>query len=1084
MQTETTSGTPLSVNFRVRAVATLLFLSGACALVYQVAWFRELRLIFGASTASSAAVLAIFMGGLGFGGARLGKRADASPNPLAMYANLELAVACAAGATPALVLLADAGYLAAGGSPSLGPVGASVLRLVLSVVVLGPAVFLMGGTLPAAARAVESEGDGPRRSVATLYGVNTFGAVTGALLANFLLLEVLGTRLTLWVAALVNLLVGMIARAYARQRAPAGGRPASSTEDGRAEAGRAETDPAAGGAEAPVSIPKWLPPAASALIGGAFMLMELTWYRMLAPLLGGSSYTFGLILAVALFGIAVGGLVYARTKIRATLTAFAITCSLEALFIAIPYAVGDRLAIVTLLLRPICRIGFGTSVAVWALVAAFVVLPAAIVSGIQFPLVIGLYGRGARHVGHDVGAAYLANTLGSIAGSIAGGFGLLPLLGALGSWKLVVVALSMGATVAALFGSRSDRPPPRRLLAGLGALACAPVLLLLASGPSAVWRHSGIGAGRVDSSIESAGADVLSAFAEGQARAVRWEEDGVESGVAIQQSSGLTFVVNGKADGHALIDAPTQVMGGVLAALLHGQPRSAMVIGLGTGSTAGWIGAIPTMDRVDVLELEPAIVRVARDCAPVNHQVLENPKVHIHLADAREHLRTTKSRYDLIFSEPSNPYRAGISSLYTLEYYRAAAARVAAGGLFVQWIQAYEVDGWAVATAIVTLRRVFDEVTVWQTMSGDLLLVARPERKPIDVDRLRELMREPYARDAASFAWQTSSAEGILAHHIARSALADTLVERGLGAVNTDDQNFLEFAFARTVGKNRTSVDLDFASLAYRLGLDTPDVTGNVDWRRVQDERWLFERGQGMPLSPAHTPALRTGLETVLIEFAKDQHAAALATWKGLNRGDTALSETSIVAESAARAGVDEQDAALVERAPLPERELFRALWSTRHNDVDAATAALVRMFTTARTMPWIRPVVLRGAIDLAGRLAASHPARNVALYQALAEPFAVEADRDTRLIAASTMAIRLPDPAACVAALAPLEPPPWVRSVREERVRCYRRTNDPRLAKAEKDLLGFLEPSTPFGSSIPAPGPTPGPPAPSSTPP
>lgn len=1045
---------------RIRRVAALLFFSGACALVYQVAWFRELRLIFGASTASSAAVLAIFMGGLGLGGAKLGKRADASPNPLAMYANLEIAVACAAGATPLLVWLADTTYLGAGGSPTLGTVGASALRLLLSIVVLGPATVLMGGTLPAAARAVESEGDGPRRSVAVLYGVNTFGAVAGALLANFLLLEVLGTRLTLWVAALVNVLLGMVARGLSRQPAPA-----ASAHEAAAEPAPSDQ---AGQAEAPLAFPRWLPPAASALIGGAFMLMELTWYRMLAPLLGGSSYTFGLILAVALFGIAVGGLVYARSKIRATLTAFAITCSLEALFIAIPYAVGDRLATVTVLLRPICRLGFGASVSVWTLVAAFVVLPAAIISGIQFPLVIALYGRGSKAVGRDVGVAYLANTLGSIAGSIAGGFGLLPLLGAVGAWKLVVVALAVGATVAAFVDAQTSRPPARRLTV-LAMLSCAPLLLMLASGPTAFWRHAGIGAGRVDTNIENTSPGVLAAFIANQERTIRWEEEGVESSVALSQSNGFTFIVNGKADGHVLLDAPTQVMSGVLATLLHGDPHSALVVGLGTGSTAGWLGTMPAMERVDVLELEPAIVRVARDCAPVNEHVLQNPKVHIHLADAREHLRTTKERYDIIFSEPSNPYRAGISSLYTLEYYRAAADRVRAGGMFVQWIQAYEVDGWAVATAITTLHKVFPEVTVWQTMSGDLLLIARPERKPIDVERIRALLREPYARNAASWVWHTTSAEGILAHHVARSALSDLLAERGLGVVNTDDQNFLEFAFARSVGKKR-SVDMDFLELGRRLGLDRPEVAGDVDWARVQEERWLFEDSENMPLSPARSPELRTGLDAVIVAYGRGQHAAALKTWKAMHRAEPTYAETMMVAESAARAGTTPEDAALVERAPLPEKDFFRALWTSRYKNPAAATDAVIRLFTAARTMPWIRPAVLRGAVTLAHDLAAADPARNIALFGALEQPFAVEAERDPRLMALAAMSLSLPDPTACASRFGPLEPAPWLRSVREQRVRCYRRTGDPRLEQAEKDLIEFLSVDTPFGASIPAP--------------
>ena len=154
-----------------------------------------------------------------------------------------------------------------------------------------------------------------------------------------------------------------------------------------------------------------------------------------------------------------------------------------------------------------------------------------------------------------------------------------------------------------------------------------------------------------------------------------WEGDGVESSVALAaEPSGYAFVVNGKIDGNARADAGTQVMLGLLAAMRHPQPRRALVIGLGTGSTAGWLGAIPSMERVDVVELEPLVLEVARACEPVNHGVLDNPKVHITIGDARETLLTSRDRYDVIASEPSNPFRAGIASLFTVEYYRAASA--------------------------------------------------------------------------------------------------------------------------------------------------------------------------------------------------------------------------------------------------------------------------------------------------------------------------------------------------------------------------------------------------------------------------
>ncbi|HQP37338.1 MAG TPA: fused MFS/spermidine synthase, partial [Polyangiaceae bacterium] len=211
------------------AVAPLLFASGLCALVYQVAWLRELRLVFGASTAASAAVLAVFMGGLGVGGLLLGRRADRLARPLSLYANLELAVAASAATTPLLLLGARSLYVTIGGSPTLGVTGATFVRLLLTAVVLGVPTFVMGGTLPAAARAVSTADDVKRRNVGTLYAVNTVGAVAGAFAANFLLLEVFGTRMTLWLACLVNALVGMTARAVARRSAERTGTRTTST---------------------------------------------------------------------------------------------------------------------------------------------------------------------------------------------------------------------------------------------------------------------------------------------------------------------------------------------------------------------------------------------------------------------------------------------------------------------------------------------------------------------------------------------------------------------------------------------------------------------------------------------------------------------------------------------------------------------------------------------------------------------------------------------------------------------------------------------------------------------------------------
>ena len=259
-------------------VALLCRAPGACALVYQTVWLREFRLIFGASTSASAAVLAVFMGGLGVGGLVLGKRADRSTRPLLFYSHLELAIASIAGATPFVLSGVRSLYAALGGTTTLGSVGGTIVRILLSVAVLGVPTFLMGGTLPAAARAVEDAVDVRRRNLGILYAANTLGAVVGAAASTFALLEVFGARATLWLACLLNVLIAMTARPLARLQGEVS--PSAKAEPGE--------PPSRGGSVPPLAVC-----VAAGGVGFAFLLMELVWYRMLAPLLGGSSYTFG-----------------------------------------------------------------------------------------------------------------------------------------------------------------------------------------------------------------------------------------------------------------------------------------------------------------------------------------------------------------------------------------------------------------------------------------------------------------------------------------------------------------------------------------------------------------------------------------------------------------------------------------------------------------------------------------------------------------------------------------------------------------------------------------------------------------------
>jgi spermidine synthase len=1065
-------------KFSSGRVALLVFFSGACALVYQIAWLRELRLIFGASTAASAAVLAVFMGGLGAGGLVFGKRVDESDNALAFYARLEAGVAVTAAVTPWLVRLAQLVYLGVGGGSTLGGVGATVLRLLLTALVLGPSVVLMGGTLPGAARAVERLGDAGRQEVARLYGVNTLGAVLGTLGANFVLLEVFGTRLTLWLACLVNALVALTARAVSRRPAS---RHGSDPVEPRRENGEGDegerADEASGqtgkDVSASVEVPRF-PPFAAAIAGATFMLMELVWYRMLAPLLGGSSYTFGLILAVALAGVGLGGLAYSRTKRPARMTLFGMTAAVEALAIVLPFALGDRIAILALLLRPLAQASFAASVLAWTIVASIVVLPASIVAGYQFPVIIGLYGRGPRSVGRHVGHAYLANTIGSILGSVVGGFGLLPLLSAPRCWKLVAMTLVLVALLATAVDIRTLRRITAVSAASAAAAAVAS-LLLLASGPTAVWRHSGIGAGRADlTEVTRERLDELVAKVNYE---LAWEEEGLESSIALARTSnGYAFVVNGKVDGSIRFDVGTQVMGGVLPALLHEKVETALVIGLGTGSTAGWLGLIPSVERVDVVELEPAIVRVARDCAAANGAVMDNPKVKVTIGDAREVLRTTNEKYDLVFSEPSNPYRAGISSLYTVEFYLAAADRLKDRGIFVQWVQAYEVAPVAVATAAVTLRQVFPTVTIWQTAGGDLVLMGSRERIPIDVARLRKLLATEPFRSAARNAWKTDSAEGVLARFIAGPAFVDLLADQRLGVVNTDDQNFLEFAFAKTVGVRR-NVIAEIRALVARLDMQRPDVIGPVDASLLAEETMHMGMLDDSPVPPTSTRVERRPYANMLrLMVREDDYEGFLAAWSTLGRTPRSYYERLLLAHAAARAGDDRADALIAEMPSTSDRELLRGIALLRRGRT--AEDSFERGFVAARSDPWTHTSTMLVSLSLVAELGTRGRAVARRFVHVLREPFAAEVFRTERLDALVRLVRTTRDPEICVDVMDGIGALPMLLRMHEARVECYEVASDPRLPRARADLARIQAYRLPFGSDLPS-APTPrGPPS------
>lgn len=1036
---------------RVSLVSLLLFCSGVTALVIQVAWMREFRLVFGASTAASAAVVAIFMGGLGTGNALLGRRADTVGNPLLLYGMLECGVGVSAAISPLLIDLARWAYTATGGQSVLGIVGASAVRLGLAALVLIVPTVLMGGTLPAAVRAATISSGG-RREIGWLYGANTLGAVTGALASTFLLLPQAGTRTTLWLGCLLSLAVavtaGTVATRFAQKTSTISfkltGRPGTK-RNGKAKPGRAVSPAAVYGA--------------AAMVGFAFFLMELVWYRMLGPILAGTTYTFGLILAVALLGIGIGGAIYpllfrvARPSVRA----FALSCGLEAFLIALPFAMGDRLALLAARYHE-ASAGFGSSVWGWTMVAAVVVLPAAIVSGVQFPLLIALLGEGEENVGRHIGLAFAWNTVGAIGGSLAGGFGAMPLLSAPGTWRLVVVLLALLGVAAILVSVRREQARTGALVpAGSVILA---LLCLQATGPTAVWRHSGIGAGRFslpdDSPIK------LRNWMATQRRRVLWEADGVEASIGLVADTGLSFFINGKCDGHAIGDAGTQLVSGVLAAFLHPDAKSAFIVGLGTGETPGWLAEVPWIERVDVVELEPAIDEMARRCAGVNHDVLNHPKVHCIYDDAREVLLTTPRHYDLVFSEPSNPWRAGIANLFTQEFYRSVQQRLNPGGLFIQWVQGYEIDEQTVATALATLQSVFGHVEIWQSKPEDMLLICSEEPLDLSAALLRTRLRQEPFRSAFAYGWRTVDLEGVLARYVGGAALVDLVAERNGRRINTDDRNAIEYGFARTVGNQQAGFSIPaLREEAIRCGAARPSVSdGEIDWRRVEDHRQmmyaLFDGTIMLPPSPSPEQLSRT--KTLQCYWRADVEGM-VKSWETAGYEPLYPDEVALLGLACAHRG-DERARPLIVRLQddyPTEARAIEAILLCRQGRYGDSADRLEEVLLRLRKTPWCLPHVLELVFPAALQVAANHPDDARRIYTALGRPLAVYLSEEDRLATAHAIAGLLGTDA-LLETLQVYEPyTPWNEQFLKTRCRVYEVSNHPLAARARGDWNAFL---------------------------
>ncbi len=703
------------------------------SLALEVVWTRALRLTFGSTTLAASTILVAYMLGLGVGGLLGGRVASRLRDGIRAYGWIEVAIGAYALAVPWLLSLLPELNRAVLGELSFWL--AAFARFVVAALLLLVPTVLMGATLPIVVETLLRRDPRIARATGLLYGINTLGAVAGVFVATFVLFPWIGLRATNRFGALVDLAVGVlallvVAPRFARWAAAPAAAPASSA----APVPAATTEEAD---EAP--LPVWALLVTYATVGASALLYEVAWTRALAVVLGSSVYAFAAMLGAFLAGIALGSLLF-RRWIEATAQPLRLLqggmAALALLGLATTLALPH---LPDLLLRWMAWAGAdGRRLALaQVLFSAAAMLPPTLVLGGLFPLVTRLVARRARDGGDAVGKVYFANTLGSATGAFCAGFLLIPWLG-LRDTLALGAALNLAASGALLVAA--PRPSRTSRVAGATALVAAALLLVVPIPFDRVALARGVFQ-RPESALDfGLEPEPLEGVTEHE---LLYYRDGLNTTVSVEREGSTVLLrVNGKIDASNLGDMPTQVLVGEIPLLFGPPAKRVLVIGYASGVTVGSVARHAEVERIDAVEIEPAIIEASRFFDAQSGRPLDDERVHLVLDDARSFLAAGRGKYDVIISEPSNPWMTGVSNLFTREFFAIAHDALVPGGRLFQWVQLYALEPEALDSILAALHEQFRYVYGFSHAQNnpDLLLLAtdRPLTRD-DLPRWEEL---------------------------------------------------------------------------------------------------------------------------------------------------------------------------------------------------------------------------------------------------------------------------------------------------------------------------------------------------------
>jgi spermidine synthase len=694
----------------------LFFVSGATGLLYEVAFSKLLAYVFGATAYAVSAVLAAFMGGLALGahfGGRFGARAK---RPLVTYGMLEIVVAMMCALSPVALGWVTSAYVSIARSAPESVATVTAARALLTGLVVVIPTVAMGATLPVLARVVTAGDESDRgRRLSRLYAINTAGGAIGSLASAYAILPALGVLGTMRGAALANVAIGVVAIVIGLR-------------DPMPKHAASDVKPGAAGSDEPAPTAAIDPDDRilfSLAIASGFLVFaaEVVQTHLLALLIGNSAYAFGLMLAVFLVCLAIGAARATGFSKKHGTAALARGLAVAAIALLVVQPLWDQL--------PIVFAFAGKHVASWAgrelvraLVALVIIAPPTLWMGTTFPLLLERVAS-RPNVSAVVGRLTVANTLGTIAGSILTGYLILPALGSQRGLGAIAAIFALFGVLATRLANVEKKERTRAMVFAAVALVGAVVLP------------------RWDLARLTSGANVY--FAMGpRPESIDFVREDVHGGVTTVARRGLvhTMYTNGKFQGDDGAEMDAQRRFAHFPSLFVEHEENAFVIGLGTGTTLGTIAAYP-YKRIDVCEISPAIVEASRQFySRQAMNSLDDPRVHLELNDGRNHLLVSTTPYDLVTIETSSVWFAGAASLYGEEFYHLVHDRLTPGGILQQWVQLHHIRKRELASIVRTLRKVFPHVALF-VGGAQGILVASDKPLLANPARLARLEKDP-----------------------------------------------------------------------------------------------------------------------------------------------------------------------------------------------------------------------------------------------------------------------------------------------------------------------------------------------------